>query len=300
MADLDERLHEIATELYRLRPDRFTAARTAASIQARDAGDKELAAAVKALRRPGVAAYVVNLLVSERAELVEQVVTLGVSLREAQSALQGDALRELSRQRRQLVIAVAEEARALGRAQGQNVTESAVRQVEETLHAAMADPAAAEAVASGLLTQPLSSTGLESLTDSLAVAPTAGRRRTPTGRALSVVPDAAGADDAASEEEQLAAARAEAEAELSSAREALATAERKRAKATTRKHKAEARLLELEARLEELRRHLAELEAEAEAAADEVEALDVKVTKADLKVERAQEQLTAARGALQE
>ena len=104
----DTRLQEVAAELYGLRPDRFTAARTAAALQARDAGDTSLAAEVKGLRRPTVAAYVVNLLARDRAELVEQVVSLGEALRAAQANLQGDALRELSRQRRQLVAAVAQ------------------------------------------------------------------------------------------------------------------------------------------------------------------------------------------------
>lgn len=290
----DTGLHDVAVSLYGLRPDRFTAARTAASLRARDDGDKELAAAVKVLRRPSVAAFVVNLLARERAELVEQVVSLGEALREAQAGLQGDSLRELSKQRRQLVAAVAAEARALATATGQNVTDSALRQVEETLHAAMADPVAAEAVASGLLTQPLSSTGLESLTDSVAV-PTPGRRRTPTGQALTVV--APSEDD---EDERRAEKVAEAQEALAAAEEALAVATHKRDKAATKKHKAEARLLQLEARLEELRAELARVEMEAESAADEVEALDAKHAKAESKVERAQDEVEGARETLAE
>ena len=294
MADVsaDSGLHEIAVELYGLRPDRFTAARTTAALQARDAGDKELAAAVKALRRPTAAAYVVNLLARKRAELVEQVVSLGEALREAQANLQGDALRDLSRQRRQLVAAVAQEARMLAASTGQNVTESVVRQVEDTLNAAMTDREAADAVSSGLLTQPLSSTGLNSLAEALAV-PAPSRRRTSSGRALSVVPPAED-DDA----ERRAAALEEAREALAAAEEALAAAIRKREKAAAKKQKAEARLLQLEARLEELRAELAAVETQAESAADEVTALEAKATKADAKLERAQDEVEAARSAL--
>ena len=287
-------LHEVAAELYGLRPDRFTAARTSSSLRARDAGDKELAAAIKALRRPAVAAYVVNLLARERAELVVQVVELGEALREAQSNLQGDALRELSRQRRQLVAAVANEARALAAASGQNVTDSVIRQVEDTLNAAMTDREAADAVSSGLLAQPLISTGLDSLAEALAV-PAPGRRRTSSGRALSVVPPA---DD--DETERRAAALAEAQQALADAEEALAAATRKRDKAQAKKQKAGARLLQLEARLEELRTELAEVETQAESAADVVSTLESKTAKADAKVERAQDEATAAREALED
>ena len=295
-ADADEqgRLHEVAAGLYGLRPDRFTAARTAAALEARDAGDKALAAEIKGLRRPTVAAYVVNLLARDRAELVEQVVSLGEALREAQASLQGDALRELSRQRRQLVAAVAQEARTLATAKGQNVTDSVVRQVEDTLNAAMTAQEAADAVSSGLLAQPLSSTGLESLGDALAV-PAPGQRRTSSGRALRVVPPP---DD--DEAERRAAALAEAQQALADAEEALAAATRKRDKTVTKKQKAEARLLQLEARLEELRQQVAQVESEAESAADEVESLEAKHTKAESKVERAESAVTEARAVIRE
>jgi len=51
------------------------------------------------------------------------------------------------------------QARALGASAGQKVGEDTLRAVEETLHAALADPAAADEVISGRLTHPLSRTG---------------------------------------------------------------------------------------------------------------------------------------------
>ncbi len=172
----EDRLREVADELYGLRPDEFTGARTAAEKEARAAGDRELAAAVKALRRPAVAAWAVNLLGRRRAELLTQVVALGDSLRQAQAQLQGDELRELTRQRRRLVAAVTAQVREVAESEGQRLSDPAVRQVEETLQAAMADPTAAEAVLSGLLAQPLSSTGLESLTTAALAVPLGWRR----------------------------------------------------------------------------------------------------------------------------
>src|SRR5687768_18555369 len=111
-------LRTVAHRLYGLRPDEFTAERTAAEKAARSDGDRELAAAIKALRRPALPAWAVNLLVRRRGDLVDQVVQLGEQLRQAQSLLQGDALRDLSRQRRQLGTAGASQARDLAAEDG--------------------------------------------------------------------------------------------------------------------------------------------------------------------------------------
>jgi hypothetical protein len=47
---------------------------------------------VKALRKPSVAAWVVNLLVRREAEQVEQVLGVGEALREAQAGMSGEEL----------------------------------------------------------------------------------------------------------------------------------------------------------------------------------------------------------------
>jgi hypothetical protein len=244
----EDRLREVADELYGLRPEKFTGARTAAEKQARAEGDRELATAVKGLRRPAVAAWVVNLLGRRNAELLTQVVTLGDSLREAQAQLQGDELRELTRQRRRLVAAVTAEARSMAESEGQRLSESVVRQVEETLQAAMADPTAAEAVLSGLLAQPLSSTGLESLTGEALAVPLGARRppAEPSGPpTLTVVRD---------EGRELR----EAEERVAEADDAVRRATRARDSQEKKRAKAEAKLLQLEAELEEARRKVAQ------------------------------------------
>jgi hypothetical protein len=280
----DEKLAEVAYDLYGLRPDDFTSARTAAEKQARTAGDRDLANGIKALRRPAVAAWAVNRLVRQKAELVAQVVQLGESLREAQSLLQGDALRDLTRQRRQLVSAVTSETRAVAAEEDVTLSEAAARQVEETLQAAMADPAAAEAVLSGLLAQPLSSTGVESLTDLVAVP----LPRTPGGRPqLSVVRDDGRARREA--EERVAAAQGS----LRIAAEALESLKRKQAKA-------QARVLQQEAELEELRRRVAEAEEAGDAASERLTDLDAQVEEAEAGVAEAQAEVREAERQLQE
>lgn len=134
-------------DLYALPPEEFTAARDAAAKE-----DKGL----KALRKPSVAAWVVNTLVRREPALLEQLVDLGGALREATSARQGEQLRELTEQRHQLVQAVTEQAVGLV---DRDITPAVRTEVSQTLEAAMADPASAEAVQSGQLVRALSYAG---------------------------------------------------------------------------------------------------------------------------------------------
>jgi DNA repair exonuclease SbcCD ATPase subunit len=168
--DVDEGvLQQHAEQLYAGAPEDFVAARNDAVKALRSSGDRPTATAVAALRRPTQAAWVVNRLVRERSELVEELLELGASLRAAQSSLDADSLRELTRQRRRLVAGVAKEAGALAREAGAPLAPATERQVEDTLQAAVVDADLAEVLRSGLLVQPLSSTGVESLADVQAI-----------------------------------------------------------------------------------------------------------------------------------
>jgi hypothetical protein len=300
-------LHEVAVSLYGLRPDRFTAARTRASLEARDAGDRELMGAVKALQRPSVSAWVVNLLVRRQPELIGQVVELGDALRQAQSLLQGDALRDLGHQRRQLITAVTQQAVGLAEAQGQRITDPVVRQVEETLQAAMTDSDAADAVQSGLLTRPLSSTGMTGLAEALAVP--LGERPRPAGG--SAVGSAAGSREGSGSGEGGARPslsvvrddereRDEATARVAAADEAVGAAQKAADKAVRKRSKGEAKLLQLEAELEELRRRLAEAEEQTEKAAERMTQLDAKVEESAAHLDDARAEAEAAAAALAE
>jgi chromosome segregation ATPase len=281
----EDRLREVAEELYGLRPEEFTGARTAAEKHARADGDRELAAAVKALRRPAVAAWAVNLLGRHRSELLTQVVSLGDSLRQAQAQLQGDELRELTRQRRRLVAAVTAEARALAESEGQRLSEAAVRQVEETLQAAMANPEAAQAVLSGLLAQPLSSTGVESLTGEALAVPLGARR--PPAAPAPAPPTLTVVRDDGRELREAEERAAEADGTLRTATRARDSVEKKRAKA-------EAKLLQLEAELEELRRKVADAEEATEAAAAKLSRHESSLEDAQAEVESAQSEAQEA------
>jgi hypothetical protein len=177
----DADVAEIAEQLYGLLPEDFTAARDSEVKRARADGDKQAASAIAALRRPSLAAWLVNALVRHRRDEVEQLLALGEALRSAQQGLVGDQLRALARQRQQVLAAVGRQARALARELGHPVSEDVGLEVEQTLGAAMADPAIAEAVRSGRLTSPTSYAGLG--LDAGSAAPAAPRR-------LAVVKDA--------------------------------------------------------------------------------------------------------------
>ncbi|HET9860229.1 MAG TPA: hypothetical protein VFQ19_10655, partial [Nocardioidaceae bacterium] len=91
----------VADELYALTPEEFTGTRNQRAKEAK-AEDKDLSDRIKTLPKPSTAAWVINMLARNQADLLEQVLSLGEALRQAQEKLEGDELRELGKQRRQL------------------------------------------------------------------------------------------------------------------------------------------------------------------------------------------------------
>jgi hypothetical protein len=156
--DLD--LVQVADELYALPPEDFRAARDERAAQARASGDKALAREITALRRPVVSAWLVNLLARDEPGQMSELLALGDSLRDAQQALDGDRLRELSAQRRDLVGAMVTAMKQRAAQDGRAVSLQVEREMEATLQAALADPEAAAAVSSGRLISPLTYAGL--------------------------------------------------------------------------------------------------------------------------------------------
>jgi hypothetical protein len=159
--DLDELVDRTADELYGLAPEEFTAARDEQVRAARSAGNRRLAAALGRLRRPTVSAYVLNLLVREQPEVGEQLVALGEELRRAQEELSGSALRQLATQRAQLVGVLVRSARKIAAEAGHPVSQAVAYELEQTLHAALADPDVAAEVGSGRLTRAATRTGFD-------------------------------------------------------------------------------------------------------------------------------------------
>lgn len=158
----DEALAGIASELYAKPMEAFVAARTAAAKEAAGS-DKELGAAVRALPKPSVAAWAVNMLARQQPGVLSELADLGGRMREAQSLLDAAALRELGRERRTLLAAAVETARSVAKERGRGISDAVAGDVEETLRALTADEGAAAAVRSGRLLAALSADGMNTV-----------------------------------------------------------------------------------------------------------------------------------------
>jgi hypothetical protein len=158
----DEALAEIANELYAKPMEDFVAARSAAAKEA-SSSDKELGAAVKALPKPSVAAWAVNMLALHQPGVLAQLADLGGRMRGAQSSLDAAALRELGRERRTMLAAAVDTARSVAQQQGRSISDAMATDVEETLRALTADEGAAAAVQSGRLVKTLSADGVNAV-----------------------------------------------------------------------------------------------------------------------------------------
>lgn len=151
-------------------PSGFVAARDALAKSLRAAGDREGAAAVKALRRPSVAAWYVN--IAARASLVSlrEWLALGASLRAAQADPDMDRVRSLASGRAALENRVVRDLTAHLGALGVAVSAPAIDEVRATLRAALADESAADLVSSGRLERALSYGGFGEVDLSAALA----------------------------------------------------------------------------------------------------------------------------------
>ncbi|MGH3748176.1 MAG: hypothetical protein ACRDT8_12330 [Micromonosporaceae bacterium] len=152
----DDRFNEIKTRLYALPPDDFTAARDAAAADA----PASLGKRVKALRRPTLSAWLVNLLALQRAEDLDALLTIGDRLRAAQRALRGGQLRDLSAQRQAAITSLLRLLKDLATERGKTIRDETLREAEDTLRAAVADPEVASAVRDGATVKPFAYSGI--------------------------------------------------------------------------------------------------------------------------------------------
>jgi hypothetical protein len=247
----------VADELYAFKPEQFTAERNARAVTARKAGERALAKEIGALRRPTAGAWLVNVVVRERAGEVGQLLELGTKMRRAQEHFAGDALRSLSQERTALIRHLEDEARIVAEESGQRVTEEMLRDLRTTLEAALADAALADALRKGRLTSALSYSGFGLL------------GQAPAADLTTTAPPAPGepieqrSTEAPAPDEARQAAIAEAETEVTRARRDAEVRDNQRQAAAASAN-------DLEVRLAQLEDELAGLRAEAAHAADEL------------------------------
>jgi hypothetical protein len=173
--------------LFGLGPESFVAARNEAARRLKQAGDAGAAARITALRRPSLSAWAVNQLARARGREVEALLEAGRRLRDAhQAAVAGGdaaALRAATRAERAAVAGLVAAAVEVLESAGHASTEATRDRVAATLHAAAADPAAAELVRRGRLTHDLDPAGFGTADglDAFAVAEGAGIEEAGTG-----------------------------------------------------------------------------------------------------------------------
>lgn len=146
-----ESLESIADRLYAVPPARFVSARDEAVTAAKSAGDRASAKTIAALKRPTVAAWMINLLALRQPDQLDELFQLGAQMRTAQSNLHGSQLRELTSQRRAAVNKLVNQSVSLAVKAGAARASLPTTEVEMMLSAALADDEIASDVRSGRL-----------------------------------------------------------------------------------------------------------------------------------------------------
>jgi hypothetical protein len=142
-------VQQAVDELYSLDPDEFVDRRRDLAAEARRGGDSAAATEIAGLRKPTRSAWTMNALARAEPDAFEPVVDIGDQLREAERALDGQRMRELSGRRRDLIADISRRAFA---ASGQRSPSPALRdEVMGTLTAAFADPGLVDLLRSGTL-----------------------------------------------------------------------------------------------------------------------------------------------------
>jgi hypothetical protein len=241
-----------ADELYRVLPVEFTAARK------RLAGElsRDDARRLTALRRPTVPAWAVNALVRDGA--AGPLLELGERMREAWSG--GGDLGALENERNALVDDLMHRVRELADEAGRPLSDAFAGEVEETLRAAIADPAAADAVREGRLVHALRHAGF----GPFGAAPArSAPARAPKPRGATADKERAERERAARQREREEAARladeadrsrAEWKSELDAAQERLDAAEERLGALREQVAAAETRYAELDRKAQVARR----------------------------------------------
>lgn len=237
---------DVGERLYSAPPEGFIAARDEAVAAAKEAGDLDAARQLAKLRKPTVAAWLVNLLAIQRPDLMGELVELSRALRAAQRDLKGPQLRELSKQRRQAVAGLVDEARKLALAADPSLTRAKLPlgEVENTLTAALSDEDVAAQVRSGRLVR---------------AAAYAGFGEVPRPQLRLVTSEDAAPERPARREEDR---RAPLKRELTAARAAQKQAEADLEKAVTAEKRGADALAKIEAELAEVERRRAAAEEE--------------------------------------
>jgi hypothetical protein len=297
--------------LYARPLDEFIAARDAAVRQATDSGDRLGAARVKRLRKPSVAAWVINQVAREHPDEIGALAALGDELRAATQDRDRARIRALDHLRRERTDALVRAVREAGEVGGRSVSSAVLDRMTETLTAAVMDPDAAAVVRAGRLSRALQHVGFgivdeegeeAELVELRPATSEAGRSEDAGGSEGEGRPRAAGRSKATGAPKAAGASKAGASNRTGRSRpkEAPAADETDSAEAdlVTAEQAVEetsARVDELEARRDEIRERLRAADEVIDRGGDEVERLDRELERLTAERDAASEALDDAR-----
>jgi hypothetical protein len=146
-------------DLYAGPPDRFVASRNGLAARLKSAGEDAAATAVKGLRRPSVAAWAIDAAARSHGDDLDALIRAGEALGAAQRSMAAgggaDRLREITEERRRLIVRLVRAAtRALEEA-GLSSARATIDKVADTLTAISSDAEAAALVRRGVLDKEL-------------------------------------------------------------------------------------------------------------------------------------------------
>lgn len=255
MADSDL-VRQASDELYSTDPDEFVERRRALADEARRSGQPAAAKQITALRKPTRSAWTLNVLARTEPALIDDVLGLGEQMREAERRLDGAQLRDLSKQRRQLINTLSRKAFAASK---QSAPSAALREeVSNTLSAAFADPDLAELLQSGTVLKSAQWDGFGSgIRPDLSLVPPPAKREPAKKAAKRASPPPAKAPTAA---ERRAAERALENERRARHREQVAAAKKHVAEARRTLATAEAAERDRREQLRELKSQVADMQ----------------------------------------
>lgn len=223
---------EAVDELYAVPLADFVATRTRLVSAAKEAGATDLAADLGSLRKPTLAAWLLNRVARDEPAVVAELNALGERMRSAQAKGDGGALAAARPDRHDRIEALTAAAARVAADHGVTFGPAAVDAVGATAVAALADADSGGALASGRLLRPLSYAGFgEVELDDAVAAP------------LTLVPpwaeDAPQGDGPTLTDDTAATAERAHEAELAAARDDLRESERALSAARLKQSEAE-------------------------------------------------------------
>jgi hypothetical protein len=210
-----------AERLFSVEPGEFVAERRTIARVLRDAGRTEDAAAVEAIRKPSAVVLAVNRAARDRPKAARAAADAAARVAKSQLGGDPDEFRRALGELEDALELLAEVALAHVAPAGKSPTEAMRRRVRDLLRAAVADDAAREALARGILTEETEAAGFSPFA---GMAPRPGGKKRAAGRRREV-------ERRAERRRKLQAELELAEKELRAAEDAARAADQARARA---------------------------------------------------------------------